>query len=265
LTIEVQWYKEKVMNNSGRIGSVDKALILMNHILKEGGITVQKAARMLDVNRSSAYRLLETLAVHDYAAKDTNSTSYVPGYRLAFYHAARPDSSMVYQACREVMVDFMQTTGLTVHLCELRMGMMRFIGYEYGKEAVRIVMNDEQMYCTASGKAVLAFLPEIYRQELISNMVFQPFTPATIRDAEALAVELDAVRKAGYARDDCELHPSVYCVAAPVFSGPGGNIYSLGISSMHRVDDGCAQALVKSAEKASVCLENLFGLEGKCI
>ena len=60
-------------------------------------------------------------------------------------------------------------------------------------------------YCTAMGKAILAFVPEDRRDELIERIDFVPRGPNTITDPHAFLVELDRIRIAGIAVNDEEL------------------------------------------------------------
>ena len=73
------------------------------------------------------------------------------------------------------------------------------------------------LHASAPGKALLAFTPEVERQETLKRLSFERFTPTTIADRALFLHELDRVREAGYAHDNGEELEGVRCVAAPVF------------------------------------------------
>lgn len=75
-------------------------------------------------------------------------------------------------------------------------------------------------YCTALGKAILAFSPGLVAERVLAGPL-NPLTNHTIADPGALRAELESIRACGYAEDVEESIPGTYCVAAPVL-GPDG-------------------------------------------
>lgn len=72
------------------------------------------------------------------------------------------------------------------------------------------------MYCTALGKAILAFSdPE--RIALLIKTPLMQRTKNTIASWDGLSVELARIREVGYAIDDEENEDGVRCVGAPIF------------------------------------------------
>lgn len=81
--------------------------------------------------------------------------------------------------------------------------------------------------CSAPGKAILAFLPEAEREQIVSTIRFVRYNERTITTKAALEKELANVRAAGYAFDDAEQFEGVYCVGAPVFDRAGYPVASV--------------------------------------
>jgi DNA-binding IclR family transcriptional regulator len=73
------------------------------------------------------------------------------------------------------------------------------------------------VYCTSMGKAMLAFLPDDLREEVLSKIKFTRFTSKTLCSREALLKSLERVKKRGFAIDDEEIEVGVRCVGAPIF------------------------------------------------
>ncbi|MBW7882566.1 MAG: IclR family transcriptional regulator [Caldilineaceae bacterium] len=74
------------------------------------------------------------------------------------------------------------------------------------------------LYCTAVGKAMLAYLPQDQVEQIIAATEFVQFTPNTITDSAALCAELAQIVERGYATDRSEHEQGVYCVGAPIFN-----------------------------------------------
>ncbi|MFI6477879.1 IclR family transcriptional regulator [Nonomuraea sp. NPDC050663] len=78
------------------------------------------------------------------------------------------------------------------------------------------------LHCTAAGKVLLAFDPEL-RRAFFSHGVLERFTRRTITRLSALEQELAVVHRRGVAYSREEFSGGVSCAAAPVF-GPDGRI-----------------------------------------
>jgi len=86
-------------------------------------------------------------------------------------------------------------------------------------------------YCTAHGKALLAFLTLEEIEDVLKDGM-QKFTDNTITDKKKLMEELKKIRSQGYAIDDEERMLGVRCVAAPVFNSYKEVIGAIGISGI---------------------------------
>lgn len=86
------------------------------------------------------------------------------------------------------------------------------------------------VYCTAMGKAMLAFLPEEAAVEIIGKIRFTRLTHRTLMTPEALKRSLDRVRRRGYAIDDEEAEEGVRCIGAPIMNEAGHPMAAVSIS-----------------------------------
>ena len=91
----------------------------------------------------------------------------------------------------------------------------------------------EQVHCSASGKALLAFLPEAIIDSKLVNYVFERYTDRTILDAETFKSALKKVRGDGFAINDREEYEHFLGLSAPVFNFMGEPIAVLNIWSVH--------------------------------
>jgi IclR family acetate operon transcriptional repressor len=85
-------------------------------------------------------------------------------------------------------------------------------------------------HATASGKAMLAWLPEDDMRRVLSNGLSR-FTPKTITEWPALIEALGHVRRNGYAMDDEEYQPGVICVGAPIRDHNGAVVGAISAST----------------------------------
>jgi len=90
--------------------------------------------------------------------------------------------------------------------------------------------SSNPVYCTAMGKAMLAFLPEDRINEIIRRTRFEKFTHRTIATAEALRTEIEKTRRRGYAVDDEELEEGLRCIAVPLLDAQRQPVAAVSVS-----------------------------------
>lgn len=90
------------------------------------------------------------------------------------------------------------------------------------------------MYCTSLGKAILAFMDEDAKKELINRIKFTKKTDQTITSKEQLLKDLERVRAKGYALDEREIEDHMECVGAPVFGQDSNVIGAISVSSLYK-------------------------------
>jgi DNA-binding IclR family transcriptional regulator len=115
-------------------------------------------------------------------------------------------------------------------------------------------------YCTAHGKALLAFLTLDEIEDTIKEGL-RKFTENTITDKKQLMVELKKIREKGYAYDDEERMVGVRCVAAPVFNSYREVIGAIGISGIsqsmtYEKMESSAKFIKEIADRMSLSLGN---------
>jgi DNA-binding IclR family transcriptional regulator len=164
------------------------------------GMTVQQVGDLLEVHRSIAYRLLQTLSDFGLVARNGDG-AYLPGPRLATLAEA------YLPALREVAAPIMRTLA-----DRLESTVSLFV--EQGHEAVAVAMVEPT---TASHH--IAFKPGMR-----TTMSQGAAAYSILAGSPAIAGEPDAVaaaREAGFARSHGEVESGAYGVAAWVPVRPG--------------------------------------------
>lgn len=111
------------------------------------------------------------------------------------------------------------------------------------------------LYCTGIGKAMLAYLPREVAEASIARGL-TAFTDHTITDGAALLMELEAIRKRGYAIDNMEHQFGIKCVGMPIRNRKGEVVAGLSISGPSlRFDDQTVAAHVERLGSIIASLE----------
>jgi DNA-binding IclR family transcriptional regulator len=212
--------------------TVNRALSILEFLAAEPK-GLGQVAEHLDVHKSTASRLLQTLEAQGFVRHDSKHL-YRLGPRL-FSLAFRALSSLdVRAAANPHLRRLGELTGQTVHLASLDGGEVVYIDKFESSQAIRMYSRigaSAPLYCTGVAKAILAFRPEVERRSLAERIVYTPHTRRTITTPVALLAELERVRARGYAVDDREHEEFVHCVAAPIH-GPDGEVtHGLSVTS----------------------------------
>jgi len=122
-------------------------------------------------------------------------------------------------------------------------------------------------YCSAIGKAVLAFLDADQRDSYLERTQFVSFTETTIKHREQLVADLTETQRRGYAIDREEAVQGVGCIGAPVFRYNGDVAGSISLSgAIQRVLGEkmayFSEELVKTSSEISRYLGYMPGFAG---
>ena len=218
------------------VQSLDRGLRILDTIIGSGKpLRLRDVAAHLAVDKASAFRLLATLERFGLVTKDPGAKTYGIGSRFIAWLATQKPTVQLIELVRPHLVRLVAETDESGHLGILGGDQALLIDYVPSTGIVTIknrIGVYEPLHCTAVGKALLAFLPALGRQELIDRLKLERFTPRTLLDVSALEQDLARVRATGIALDRGEYHELVTCVAAPITDAAGYPIASLGISSV---------------------------------
>lgn len=201
--------------------TVDRALSFLELVSTSNEPpTVKQVATALDVNLTTSYHLLRTLVARGYLERDDDGRLRLGGAVGTLAHAylnglnVRDDLARLVRHINDETNEtaFLSTLdGRSVILKELVEGTQPLrvggltVGYA-GPELRR-----------ASGRAVLAFLPEGPRDEIVSRNL-QSMPPHERKHARrTLAQDVRKTRERGWAIDDETSEPGVTGIAAPIF------------------------------------------------
>jgi DNA-binding IclR family transcriptional regulator len=223
----------KPMRDGRLINSLSRGVEILRLLADaDGPLGVTEVAERLNVDPSTAYRLLATLERGGLAAQDVDSKKYAIGYGVLEIANGLLRRMSVVTAADSYLRSIAALTSESTHVAVLDGTRAVFVARQSGPGILRVettVGSSEPAYCTAVGKALLAEHSEEELRALYSEPLAQ-YTPHTITTIADLITELGRVRRNGYAYDDEELHPGVRCLASPVRDHRGRIVAAFGLS-----------------------------------
>lgn len=226
---------KKALRETSGVQSLDRGLQILEAVARsDRPIAIAQLREVLGIDRSSVYRLANTLRRRGFLSNAEDGTDYTIGpmvWRLFWDY----DWSVLVNACRPYLKALANRTGETAHLAVCEGTQTLFIDHQSAQKQVVSVSGQtgefKPMYCTAHGKAMLADygVPEL--RALFGSVTFEAYTATTITSVDRLAEACAEIQKCGYAVDDAEYQNNVRCLAVPIRDKDGIAVASVGISA----------------------------------
>ena len=217
-----------------RIQVLDRALALLEVLSQQGpDLSLAQISRLLKLHKSTAHRLIVVLERHNIVEKNSSHGTYRLGLKL-FELGTRAISQLnLRERARSFLERAVLETGETVHLCVYDDGEVVYVDKVEPARSVRLassVGRRNRAYCTAVGKAILAYLPQSQVEAAVRKHGFRQLTRHTIGNMLELKAELQKVRRLGYAVDHEENEEGVCCVGAPVWGAAQQLVAAISVS-----------------------------------
>ena len=252
-------------SKSAPVGVVGKVIRILEQLGQApGGLLLREVAARTKINKSTAYRFLAHLENVGYVFRDSDGY-YMVGPNLAKLGTCATCQAALSRASAGILERLRTVTGETVDLAVLDRSEILYLSAFESQHTFRLVSElgmRRPLYCTALGKAILAYLPAEQQRKVFAAIRFERFTPQTICSVEELKKDLVKVHRRGYALDDEEAVHGARCVAVPILSRDRKVIAGISISGpkvrvAKRKVAGFAVMLQQAADAIALRLKGL--------
>lgn len=201
--------------------TLEKGLSILELFDKDHSrLTLSEISRLAGINKTSAYRLVNTLVLLGYLSKNPRSKALrlgpkallfghtiIQGYELL--HMVKPLIDEVHRLCN-VTIDSSIVDGKTLLAL-------------YRREAsttlfFRQPLSCEDLHARATGKAVLSRMDQSDLETFLAKAPFKKFTPNTIDKADVLLRQIEEARSLGYSINNEEYFQGLICIGAPLIN-----------------------------------------------
>lgn len=240
------------------VQAVLKALEILEEICRQEQCGVRELSEKVGINRSTVNRLVATLERAGYLEQEKDRGKYRATLRLFELGNKIVEDLNIKDYAYPIMQKLSEATHETVYLAVMAGKQFMYVSMIDSPQMLKCsaaMGSHPPVYCSASGKVLLAYLPEDKKRIFIPDE-FQSFGPNTIKNMAELEVELNKIRQNGYATDDEEWHQNIRAVAAPVWNHDGRVKATLAVAgpkvrvSRQRMEE-IGQLLVKAGQELS--------------
>jgi IclR family pca regulon transcriptional regulator len=193
-------------------------------------------AREVDLNKSTTYRYVATLARLDYLQQDPETKKYSLGPRVIDLGFAAINSMEITRVAARFLQSLADDTGHTVSMAVLDGTDIVYVDRRRsGRGQLTMDLNLHvgsrlPAYCTAMGKVLLAYREPAALRSLLERTDLARRGPKTITAREQLTVALGRIRETGVGVNDEELAPGLRSLAAPVRARSGEVVAAVSIA-----------------------------------
>jgi IclR family KDG regulon transcriptional repressor len=211
----------KTGSNDMTIQSVKRATDIISLFTSaRTSLGITQIATALGLNKATAWGLVSTLEKQGFLQQDPVTQKYEVGSKLF-------ELGMVYIGSLEINAKAIRPA----HGLASRTGLTARVGI-WDRGAVLITLHalpkaedslSHQLgprvpaYCSAIGKALLAYLEPVELREYLAGMELDRHAPATIVAPEELLRDLEQTRERGYSISGEEMIPGLTALGAPIF------------------------------------------------
>lgn len=248
--------------DKGKVKSLLKAIDILDALSAERcGLTLNDLAVKCGFPKSTTHALVSTMRDRG-LVRQLPDGLYSLGIKLFEYGSAVSRGFDISAISRPYLESLSSLTGANSVISLLDGENAVSFDYAVSSSGVQILPEIGvrlPLHCTSQGKLMLAFMPEQKVRSLCKRRPMLQYTPHTITEQEQLSVQLDEIRRNGYAVEDGEYKVGLRSVSAPVFDTAEEIRYALTTIGFFRrvrsVDfENATEATVKQARMLSAAL-----------
>lgn len=244
------------------VAGLEKGLAIIEAFgIRNGALTLTEAAGITGHTRASARRSLLTLLRLGYVESDGKYFRLAPRVlRLGHAYLTSTSLSKLVQPILEAVSE---RTHESSSLAVLDGTDSVFVARAVTRRSLSDGLGQGSRlpaYCSATGRVLLAALPQDEAERLFKRMGRYKLTPRTMTELPELLALLDEVREQGYAVCNEELELGLLSMAVPIRNAAGRTVASMslvGATARHTLEHMVA-AFLPELESARRRLETLL-------
>jgi PcaR/PcaU/PobR family beta-ketoadipate pathway transcriptional regulator len=237
--------------------------VLSSFSAEKPALSLTEISQRLQINKTTTFRLLSTLEALGYLQRDEQTKLYRPALevlRLGFVVLSGLEVRQVAGPYLRRLVDEVEETVNLAVLDNHEVVYIDRVGSKHMVSIHRPLGSRLPVYCTSTGKALLAFLSPEQLEAVLEATAWARHTDRTLASPAALKENLALVRRRGFADSYGEMLPELCAVAAPIRQHDGQVVAAVNISvPTHRITyeklvDDLGPKVMASAQQISTGL-----------
>lgn len=182
-------------------------------------VSLRSLTEQTGMPKPTVHRMLAQLESAELLVRQSDGRQYGTGHRLRAFAESLLFNATQHGARHAVLRSLVDELGETCNLTALAGDEVVYLDRVETPELLRVHLRPGSrvpIHCSASGKVLLAQMSPAQRRRLLGHAALPALTPRTVTDVAELERQCKQIRRAGYALDEEEFLPGLFCVAVLV-------------------------------------------------
>jgi DNA-binding IclR family transcriptional regulator len=240
-----------------KVQVLDRAINILEFISRQSGgeAALPELAAAMKLHKTTTHRIAHVLESRGLLRRGPDSTRYRLGLHLYDLGCRALDNVNIRDEARPIMTRLAFEVSETAHLAVLDRAEVLYIERVEAQRSLTMGSKlgaRNPVYCTALGKAILAWSPEADVDQILAGCRMEARTRNTFTNVLSLKRELERIRDRGYAIDDEEIEDGIRCISAPVLDPAERAVAAISVSGpAARITPNRFQSIGKTVLKAA--------------
>lgn len=247
--------------------SVDNALRIMEAMSEsEYELGIAELSRNLGLGRSTVHRLITTLESRGFVTQNPVTAKYKLGIKIVTIGGTILQKIDIIKEARPYLEKLSRATGESSHLALLSGDEIIFVDKVSGSNPAKmasVIGLRRPAYATATGKMLLAHLPEGQLKKWLNSVSINRFTPFTLSNTDELSEQLEKIKGLGYSEDLQEMEEGLICFGAPIRNVSGEVFAAVSVSGAASRMIQIKQDLIVQVTKTAELISEACGWRNK--
>lgn len=183
---------------------------------------ISELCEITGLSTGTVHRVLQEMVACGFVLKNEEQKRYRCGFSAWFLAQQLQQNDYLQEAAKDEMARLNDLSLETIHLIGLEDNKGVYLAKLNCRNSIGLrsqVGGKVNLYCSAGGKALLAWQEPAWLENYLATTQFERRTENTLVDPDAFRREMEVIRARGYSLDNREDHDDILCVGAPIF-GP---------------------------------------------
>lgn len=223
--------------------------------------SLQSLVEETGLPKPSVHRMLQQLEAAGILQRDPSGRHYATGARLRTLAENLLVNNTLHGARHLVLRRLVEEVGESCNITAFSGGEVLYLDRVETSAPLRFYLRPGSRvpaHCSASGKLFLAQLAPAQRRRLLAHVPLERFTDNTLTDLKRLERELAAAKENGYALDNEEFLPGLFCIGVPVPNATGRANMGIAVQApVIRLNREKALQLLPALARAAEAIANI--------
>ncbi|MDR3278872.1 MAG: IclR family transcriptional regulator [Synergistaceae bacterium] len=214
------------------IQSIVRAVNILNLFANNSELRLLDISKMMKLNKSTTFGILETLVHLGYLEKNEKSNLYRLG--LGLFRISQCIDLELVHICKPYLLGIAEICKETVNLIVLEGNHLVYLDKIETQYSIRIgtrIGQQISVYCSSAGKSILAYMPDKEVDDILNSIEYIPLTEKTITNKDKFKNTLNDVRLNGFATDIEEFEKDLICIGVPLLGHKGSPLAAITVSA----------------------------------